>query len=91
MVNLKVFERMPSPGASPSRWGYLANLFVDPAFRRRGLGTRLLDALLSTSAEQGLVRVVLSPSGESIPLYMRAGFAPADTLLVWQPTNRNET
>jgi len=85
MVNLKVFERVPSPGGSPSRWGYLANFFVRPDSRSQGLGELLLAALLDTSREQGLVQVILSLTDQSVPLYRRAGFAPADTLLIWQP------
>lgn len=85
MVNLKIFDRMPSPEGNRSRWGYLANLFVDDPFRKQGVGTQLLEALLSTSIEEGLVRVVLSPSEQSLPLYTRAGFTAADMLLVWQP------
>jgi GNAT superfamily N-acetyltransferase len=85
MVNLKVFERMPSPDRSPSRWGYLANLFVDRPFRNQGVGTQLLAALLDAARDEGLVRVVLSPSEQSVSLYRRMGFAPADMLLVWQP------
>lgn len=88
MVNLKVFERMPSPGRSPSRWGYLGNLFVHPVFRGKGVGTQLLTAVLDTSRAEGLVRVVLSPTEGSMPLYGRAGFVPADMLLVWHsPSN----
>jgi GNAT superfamily N-acetyltransferase len=92
MVNLKVFERMPSPGRSPSRWGYLANLFVDRPFRNQGIGTQLLAALLDAARDEGLVRVVLSPSEQSVSLYSRMGFVPADMLLVWQPaTERSLT
>ena len=86
MVNLKVFDRMPSPGREASRWGYLANLFVLPSSRNAGLGTRLLRALLAAAVEERLVRVVLSPSEASIPLYRRVGFTDADMLLVWQPS-----
>lgn len=82
MVNLKVFDRMPSPGIEPSRWGYLANLFVVPAARGRGLGGRLVDELLRRADGGGLVRVVLSPSQQSLPLYARHGFGPADELVV---------
>jgi GNAT superfamily N-acetyltransferase len=82
MVNLKVFDRMPSPGAAPSRWGYLGNLFVLPAMRGQGLGARLIDALLARADDADLVRVVLSPSAPSRPLYARHGFVPADELLV---------
>ena len=82
MVNLKVFDRMPSPGVEPSRWGYLANLFVAHAARGRGLGGRLVDELLRRADGEGLVRVVLSPSQQSVPLYARHGFGPAEELLV---------
>ena len=91
MVNLKVFERMPSPGGSCSRWGYLANLFVRTANRGQGVGAMLLGALQDDSRDAGLVRVVLSPSRQSIPLYERAGFAPADMLLIWQPRLHDDT
>ncbi|HXZ63308.1 MAG TPA: GNAT family N-acetyltransferase [Streptosporangiaceae bacterium] len=85
MVNLAVFERMPQPGRAPSRWGYLANAFVLPAYRDRGVGGRLLDALLSYADEHNFARVVLSPSERAIPLYERAGFAPARELLIRTP------
>jgi GNAT superfamily N-acetyltransferase len=82
MMNLVVFERMPRPGRAPSRWGYLGNAFVLAAYRSQGIGTQLLDAVLSYADEEGFVRVVLSPSERSVPYYRRAGFGPADALLV---------
>jgi GNAT superfamily N-acetyltransferase len=44
MVNVKLFERMPSPIAPAGRWGYLANLFVVPSARGAGIGSRLVEA-----------------------------------------------
>jgi len=82
MMNLVVFERMPRPGRDPGRWGYLANAYVRPAYRNQGVGTRLVAALLSHADASGLVRVALSPSQRSIPFYRRAGFGPADALLL---------
>jgi GNAT superfamily N-acetyltransferase len=82
MVNLAVFERMPRPGRPPSRWGYLGNAFVLAAHRDRGVGRRLLDALLDHARSAGMVRVVLSPSARSVPFYTRAGFGPAEMLRV---------
>jgi GNAT superfamily N-acetyltransferase len=81
MVNLAVFTRMPRPGHPPARWGYLGNAFVLAAHRNRGLGTRLLAALLDHAVAEGFVRVVLSPSARSVPFYRRAGFGPADMLM----------
>ena len=39
MVNAAIFTRMPKPGRPPQRWIYVANVWVDPAFRRRGIAT----------------------------------------------------
>jgi GNAT superfamily N-acetyltransferase len=50
MVNVKLFERMPSPSAPPSRWGYLANLFVAPPARGAGIGSRLVEAAVDRAS-----------------------------------------
>lgn len=84
-MNLTVFERMPRPGRPPACWGYLGNAFVLAAYRNQGIGGQLLDTVLGHARVQGFVRVVLSPSQRSIPFYQRAGFGPADELMVWRP------
>jgi GNAT superfamily N-acetyltransferase len=88
-MNLSVFERMPRPGRAPSRWGYLGNAFVLAAYRNQGIGRQLLDAVLGYASENGFARVVLSPSGRSIPFYERAGFGAADALMLWTPGGRH--
>ena len=85
MMNLAIFERMPRPGRPPGHWGYLGNAFVLAACRNQGIGGRLLDSVLAYAAEKAFARVVLSPSERSIPFYERAGFGPADHLLLWTP------
>ena len=85
MMNLASYERMPRPGRALSRWGYLGNAFVLPAYRNRGIGSRLVSAALNYADENGFVRVVLSPTERSIPLYERAGFGPADALMLRTP------
>jgi GNAT superfamily N-acetyltransferase len=87
-MNLSVFERMPRPGRAPSCWGYLGNAFVLAAYRNRGIGRQLLDAVLGYASENGFARVVLSPTERSIPFYARAGFGAADALMLWTPGGR---
>ena len=77
------------PGRARARWGYLGNAFVLAAYRNRGIGGQLLDAVLGHAREQGFARVVLSPTERAIPFYQRAGFAPADELMVWHPPPAN--
>ncbi|MDR2988352.1 MAG: GNAT family N-acetyltransferase [Nocardiopsaceae bacterium] len=91
MMNLAVFERMPRPGRAPSRWGYLGNAFVLAAHRNQGIGGQLLSALLGYADENGFVRVVLSPSARSVPFYERAGFGPADALMLRTPPHTTDS
>jgi GNAT superfamily N-acetyltransferase len=84
-INLSVFERMPRPGRAPSRWGYLGNAFVLAPYRNQGIGRQILDEVLRYASENGFVRVVLGPTERSVPFYRRAGFRPADALMLWTP------
>jgi GNAT superfamily N-acetyltransferase len=81
MVNVAVFERMPHAGRPDARWAYLANLWVEPDRRRRGIASALLSAVLDWSRAEAMERVVLNPSEMSLPLYRSLGFRPADDLL----------
>ena len=87
-MNLAVFERMPRPGRVPSRWGYIGNAFVLAPYRNQGIGGQLLAAALGYAREHHFARLVLSPSERSVPFYRRAGFGPADVLMVWDPADR---
>ena len=44
-----VFEdrRMPRPGRPDSRWGYLSTMFVREEFRKSGIGSALLAAIIT--------------------------------------------
>ena len=81
MANLLVFTRMPRPGVPDVRWGYVANVWVDPGHRRGGVGRLLMGTVLGWSREQRMVRLVLNPSEVSLPLHRGLGFQPADNLM----------
>jgi GNAT superfamily N-acetyltransferase len=85
MMNLAIYDRMPQPGRALSRWGYLGNVFVLAAYRDRGIGSQLVSAALNYADENDFVRVVMSPTEKSIPLYERAGFGPAGALMLRTP------
>ncbi|MDQ3630329.1 MAG: GNAT family N-acetyltransferase [Actinomycetota bacterium] len=78
MATLLEYRRMPLPGHPGTAWGYLGSMFVLTSHRGRGVGARLVDAVLAVADARDYVRVVLSPSPRSLPFYRRAGFAEAD-------------
>ena len=76
------YMRMPKAGTKPTGWAYLGSLYVPAQHRGHGLGGAMVDAVVTWARAEGLVRVVLSPSERSVPLYRRAGFRYAEELLV---------
>ena len=74
MVNLTLFDRMPSPGSASGEWGYLGNMYVSRRCRNRGIGGLLAGALLAEADSRGLER--------AIPFYVRSGFRGAHELLL---------
>jgi ribosomal-protein-alanine N-acetyltransferase len=59
---------------------HLMNLAVDPAARRRGVATALLDKMLERAGREEPYTLEVRPSnGGAIALYERFGFRPAGT------------
>jgi GNAT superfamily N-acetyltransferase len=78
MASMFEYRRMPWPDRPDSRWGYVSNMFVREDHRRKRIGSALLSALIRTAEERSYVRVVVSPSTDSVSFYRSAGFIAAD-------------
>ncbi len=63
-------------GGEAAREAELMNVYVRPAFRRRGLGASLVAAALAEARELGLCRITLQPTEDSRRIYERSGFRP---------------
>jgi GNAT superfamily N-acetyltransferase len=66
--------KIPNPGGAPESHAYLSNFFVQPYARGRGIGSQLLQAAMSWCKVERIDSVVLWPTEESRPLYLRNGF-----------------
>lgn len=60
----------------------ILNVYVDPAWRRRGLGEALMRSVLSALAERNISRIVLHASDDGRRLYQRLGFVPTNEMLL---------
>ena len=56
------------------------NVYVEPAWRRRGVAEALMRTLLDALALRGIRRIVLHASAEGRRLYERLGFEPTNEM-----------
>jgi GNAT superfamily N-acetyltransferase len=72
---------LPRPEDLHGTEAIVLNVYVEPAFRRRGLARTLVGTVLAWCQGQGIRRIVLHPSAEGLPLYRSLGFAPTGELI----------
>lgn len=74
MASLEVFERLPYPGNLSGREGYVLNVYVEPAARRRGVAGALVRDLVGVARREGVGRLWLHASSGGRGVYEAAGF-----------------
>lgn len=77
-----VRTRKAADNSAPRLEGYVSGLYVDPAFRGRGLARTLMQRLIATSRARGLLRLALHAYPDAEPLYVSLGFRPFRRLMV---------
>jgi GNAT superfamily N-acetyltransferase len=81
MAWLAVFDRMPQPRQLDRLAGNVQSVFVLEAYRNRGTGRALVDAVITEAKLRGLGYLIVHPSMRAYPLYERLGFTETNTIL----------
>lgn len=81
MAWLVLVDRVPGPERFVRRSAYVQSVYVIPAERGRGVGTSLVEFVLSQASGLDLDYLVVHPSDRSFSLYRRLGFRPTDRVL----------
>jgi ribosomal protein S18 acetylase RimI-like enzyme len=82
-VQVRPILPRPRPGADDLELGpeaLVLNVYVEPAWRRRGIAEALMRALLDALAARGIRRIVLHASNDGRRLYERLGFVPTNEM-----------
>jgi len=67
--------RVPQPGRGPAApLAYVTNVYVEPAHRDGGLGSRMLAGIRDRCREEGFSLMMAWPTERSFPFYERLGF-----------------
>lgn len=71
-----VDERAPTARCPNGLAGWVQTVVVDPPWRRRGLGARVMDHALDWLASRDVSAVALQTTEDGAPLYRKLGFVP---------------
>ncbi len=69
----------PSFGNREGLRAYITNVYTAPQYRRKGLGTKLLDILVEEVKNRGLSYIWLWSTKQGVPLYKKYGFKDLTT------------
>jgi ribosomal protein S18 acetylase RimI-like enzyme len=73
-IGLVVHRVPPSPGRPVGKEAYVMNLVTLPDYRRRGIGSALLDCVLAVVRSEGIPMASLHATQTGRRIYERAGF-----------------
>lgn len=68
------YRVMPTVHNPTGRKAYIMNLYVHPAYRRRGIARRVLDRLVRAARDRGVDHITLEATAMGRPLYEAYGF-----------------
>jgi GNAT superfamily N-acetyltransferase len=72
------WQRPPTPKNMTGRDAYILNVYTLPAWRRQGIGRRLMQTTLEAVGAAGVGRAWLRATADGEPLYRRLGFEPIE-------------
>jgi ribosomal protein S18 acetylase RimI-like enzyme len=87
-MSLGRVAKLLSPDRRPSAFGYLTNCYTLPGFRRRGIGSRLLAAIIAWAREQEYELLLVWPSDQSYAFYRSSGFTKLGDPLILELQGR---
>jgi ribosomal protein S18 acetylase RimI-like enzyme len=73
-IAMYLLARLPTPTCPSGEEGYVVNVYTVPEWRRRGVGTELMQAVLAESRARKLDRLRLHSTAEGRKLYENCGF-----------------
>ncbi|HEY0797997.1 MAG TPA: GNAT family N-acetyltransferase, partial [Candidatus Baltobacteraceae bacterium] len=82
---LHLFETFPRMFAARALDGRIRSVYVDPAYRRRGIAARLLHEAIEEAKREQVDRLILSASEHGRRLYERLGFVPRENEMIYRP------
>jgi len=69
------YDSVPSPFNITGKNSYITSMYVEPSYRRHGIGAEILERVIECVKKRGVTVIFLSASEMGRPLYEKRGFA----------------
>ncbi|WP_373228908.1 N-acetyltransferase family protein [Cohnella sp.] len=73
-IYIQLIDKVPRPGRITYPFAYMTNIYTDPAYRSRGIGSQLLMRIQEWAVERKFEFIIVWPSEESREFYARNGY-----------------
>jgi len=77
-AGILLYELPPAPWSLKRTQGHILNFYVVPEKRMEGIGTALMEYIISYSADQKISRLFLNATREGERVYRKCGFVECD-------------
>lgn len=81
-AGLMLIDWPPGPIDHTATRGYILNVYTEPAYRRRGLAKRLVQALMDWCYDHDIYTVTLHASEAGRPIYESLGFKASNEMRI---------
>ena len=85
MVGLALFRLPPNDWCPNGKTAYIGNMFTMPAFRGKGIASKLLSLIVDEAKSYGCERILLNTTDMGRTLYENYGFENAPTAMAYYP------
>ena len=76
------YNSVPSAFNVTGKNAYVTSMYVEPEYRRRGIGMTILNKLLETAERKGYAIIMLHASEMGMPMYRKAGFTESKSGMI---------
>jgi GNAT superfamily N-acetyltransferase len=78
--SVKIIRWVPGQLDPTPRRAWIHSVYVEPSFRRRGIGLQLTQTIIAWCHERGFEWIYLHASDQGRPLYQSLGFVPSSEM-----------
>lgn len=74
-IYIELIQKVPRPGRVTYPFAYMTNVYTNPEFRNKGIGSKLLSKIHEWVKENHYEFIIVWPSEDSINYYKKNGYA----------------